>query len=116
VIPTSQHILIYTTIAFGFWYIVGAAKISYPLRIMLRKVPLALVDSGVIKEGVPVQLLGTSISIFLDLIQCAACFGFWTGLFAGGVLGFDFQESILVGLYTCATNLILSGYAGQSLE
>lgn len=61
----------YAIAAFGLAYIVGHSAISLPFRMA--------VDPGE-------QLRGPSDALrayFLVLVECPACFGFWTGLFGG---------------------------------
>ena len=101
----------YTVAAFGLAYIVGHSVISLPLRLAVDPGPD--VDS-------PAKV---SWAWFLMLIECPACFGFWTGLFAGMVyVAVDGplypREGALarvlwavgLALYTCGANFILARF------
>ena len=64
-------LLFYAVAAFGLAYIVGHSVISLPLRLAVDPGPEIKTQRDVFW------------SWFLMLIECPACFGFWTGLFAG---------------------------------
>lgn len=64
-------LLFYTVAAFGLAYIVGHSAISLPFRMAVDPGPDVTTPSRVFWAW------------FLMLIECPACFGFWTGLFAG---------------------------------
>lgn len=101
----------YTVAAFGLAYIVGHSVISLPLRIA--------VDPGQELRG-PKDALR---AWFLMLIECPACFGFWTGLFTGmlyaaadgdlypreGALA-KFMFAAGLALYTTGSNFVLARF------
>lgn len=101
----------YTIAAFGLAYIVGHSGISLPFRMLL--------DPG--EELIsPTQ---AARSFVLMLIECPACFGFWTGVFAGMLyLWIDgayypkegplakFLFAFGLALYTTGSNFILARF------
>lgn len=92
-------VLFFVTIAvFGFCFIVGSSKISYGPRRMMY-------DRG----GLPGR-------IFVMLIECPSCLGFWIGLLAGGLhppQGFGrFSFALLMGCYMSGANFILGKITG----
>jgi hypothetical protein len=105
-------LLFYTVAAFGLAYIVGHSAISLPLRILME----------------PPDLRGPQDAFrawALMLIECPACFGFWTGLLGGMVYAaldgpLYPQEGVLarllfavgLALYTCGANFILARFTG----
>lgn len=64
-------LLFYAVAAFGLAYIVGHSVISLPFRMAI--------DPGA-DVHTPRQVF---CAWLLMLVECPACFGFWTGLFAG---------------------------------
>lgn len=99
----------YTFAAFGLAYIVGHSSISLPFRMALD-------------PGEELTRPGQALRAFvLMLIECPACFGFWTGAFAGllyvavdgtyypkeGALA-RFMFAAGLALYTAGTNFTLS--------
>lgn len=99
----------YTVAAFGLAYIVGHSGISLPFRMLL--------DPGE-KLASPGD---AARSFVLMLLECPACFGFWTGVFAGMLyLGVDgayypkegalakFLFAAGLALYTTGSNFILA--------
>lgn len=93
--------------AFGFAFIVGHSKISLPVRQRLD-------------PGVPLRGWGDALRVlFLVLIECPACIGFWFGAIAQlaalltGHSGF-FQSVpaafsvVLTGCATSGSNFILA--------
>lgn len=101
----------YTVAAFGLAYIVGHSVISLPIRIA--------VDPGQELRGPR----DAARAWFLMLIECPACFGFWTGLFAGMLYaGLDgdlypregalakFMFAAGLALYTTGSNFVLARF------
>jgi ribose/xylose/arabinose/galactoside ABC-type transport system permease subunit len=91
-------LIVYTVASFGLAYIVGHSRISRPVR-------LALHDSG-----------GPALRLLVEILECPACFGFWTGLIAGTVLTITRHEplivSIGVGCYTTGSNFLIGRATG----
>ncbi len=83
-------LLIYSLFTFGLWFIVGASKISLPVRVALNN-------------------LGLVGRVFVMLLECSGCFGFWEGL----AYGYFFHPAwvphhwAVLALITCATNLVV---------
>lgn len=99
----------YTVAAFGLAYIVGHSAISLPFRMAVDPGPD--VDS-------PAKVFW---AWFLMLIECPACFGFWTGLFAGMLYAaMDGEQypregalarilfAVGLALYTTGSNFVLA--------
>ena len=100
----------YSLAAFGLAYIVGHSSISLPFRMLM--------DPG---ENIttPPQAFR---AFLLMLLECPACFGFWTGACAGLLhayaVGSWMPESLVVlpkplfilglGLYTTGSNYLLA--------
>lgn len=88
--------------AFGFCYIVGGSRISFPVR-------TAVANHGSIAGG-----------WLLELIECPACLGAWVGGFVGIGVSYHFGltagESFIVALglacYTAGVNYILGRLTG----
>lgn len=97
--------------AFGLAYIVGHSSISRPVRVLLGGVPAAP-ELG--RAAVP-GMFGPVGEWFCELLECPACFGFWTGLVGGfTVLRADdlsapaqFGWCVWVGCVTTGFNFIL---------
>lgn len=101
----------YTFAAFGLAYIVGHSSISLPFRMLM--------DPGE-EMATPWDALR---AFALVLLECPACFGFWTGAFAGllyvavdgtyypkdGALA-RFLFAAGLALYTAGTNFTLSRF------
>lgn len=91
-------ILVYTISAFGLAYIVGHSRISRPVR-------LALHDTG-----------GWWTRTIVELVECPACFGFWTGLAVGSYLALahhaPFGVPFGVACYTTGANFLLGRVTG----
>lgn len=101
----------YSVAAFGLAYIVGHSGISLPFRMLL--------DPGE-ELATPGQ---AARSFVLMLMECPACFGFWTGVFSGMLyLGMDgthypkegplakFLFAAGLALYTTGSNFILARF------
>ena len=91
----------YCLTAFGLAFVVGQSKISLPFRVALAK-------AG------PVGLF------LVELLECPGCFGFWCGIaysFTAHGRGLTlwapplWAGTIALGLFTCATNMVLNHYA-----
>lgn len=92
-----QVIFVGTMAAFGLAYIVGHAKISLGAR------------TAVAKRG--------ALGLWLvQLLECPACFGFWTGVVAGAVLWraglLAAGEASLLPPAITATNFMLGTLTG----
>lgn len=61
-------LVVYTFAAFGFCWIVGGARVSLPFREWLAEMRE--------RKNIPAQ-------IFLELIECPGCLGFWVGFLIG---------------------------------
>ena len=92
---TPSDLFFYFVCAFGLWYIVGYAQISFPFRSWWRR--------RVIERHPFARYL-------LDLVQCQACFGFWTGLVWGALTGW--RESVVLALATTTMNILIARLAG----
>jgi hypothetical protein len=98
-VPSTQLLLVFTVAAFGLAYIVGHSKIS-----LLPREALA-------KSTNPIAV------VFLLLIECPACLGFWIGgvsavVWLGGIHGYDLTYVLLMALYTSGSNFILGRVTG----
>jgi hypothetical protein len=89
----------YSVSAFGFAYVVGHSVISMPVREWIARHP------------------GHYWQLFLAVIECPACFGWWVG-FAGGIAAFiadPFVSGLLpvfLPFYTAGSNYILARLTG----
>lgn len=79
-------------VCFGLAYIVGHARVSLPIR-------EAVAQAGVFGR------------VFVELLECPACFGFWEGVALAFVLH-RVPLLFILGCFTAATNLILGRYCG----
>lgn len=93
------YVLVHTVACFGLAWIVGHSRITRPIR-------LALYEVG-----------GFWIRLFVDLLECPGCFGFWSGL----VIGFyvlhassngPFLIPLVVACYTSGSNYLLGRATG----
>ena len=71
----------YLLAAFGLAYIVGHSTISLPVRKWMGGIPERQIN-GVTFTPIP-GALGRFGDFITALIECPACFGFWTGLAMG---------------------------------
>lgn len=100
-------LLVYAVASFGFAYIVGHSKISLPMRQMIDPgAPTVEMTGGKVARGV-----------FLMLLECPACLGFWTGLFAALFLNVwpdvsHLGSPLACALFTSGSNLLLSKLGG----
>ena len=101
--------------AFGLAYVVGFSAISFPLRMWLGGVPAPAVVGFVDGKPLPNQpaavpgALGPFGDFLCKLLECPACFGFWTGaIFGLTVRGDSFPTAFWLGLAVSGSNFILS--------
>jgi hypothetical protein len=102
----ALQLISYALVAYGLYYIVGASKISLPFR-------------TAIDPGMPLRnVVDACRSLFITLIECAPCSGFWIGV-AGSLLvriqpleqlfqPTDAWRWLLYGIFTTATNNFLT--------
>jgi hypothetical protein len=99
---------------FGLAYIVGFSVISLPVRNLLGGIPELRDEDRVV---VPAQrgLLGTPGEWLCKLLECPACFGFWTGALWGPYLvGLDaatpglFNKVLLLGCMVAGSNFTVA--------
>jgi hypothetical protein len=110
--------LIYFAAAFGLAYIIGHAKISFGLRLLLGGAP-AIPGRGLDGANIPptpaVKPLIPVVGPFLaDLMECLACSGFWIGVASSFwlpmVLGSNpVAWSVIVGCATSGMNYVITG-------
>lgn len=96
---------IYCLAAFGLAFIVGSSKITLALRNKIA--------------GSPTKTLGWSRALrafFVELIECAACFGFWEGLAAVFFFSSLVPHWWMLPLLTSGVNLLLAKVAGLMNE
>lgn len=99
------QLLIYSVAAFGFAFIAGFSKISFPIR--------NWIDPGKFTTSV-----GAIRALLVMLIECPPCLGFWTGIVASAVLELrvfqipTWQWIVLLALYTSGSNFILGRVTG----
>jgi hypothetical protein len=86
-------LIFYSFAAFGLAYVAGHAVITRWIREWMF-------NHGVIPKTI------------VMLVECAACFGFWTGFIFGLVMNFSLIFSIVIGLYTTGSNTLLGKIAG----
>lgn len=100
--------VIYILAAFGFAYIVGLSRISFPIRHVLVRI------------GEWAWYTRPFLWL-VDLIQCPMCLGFWTGLIAAwrfdaSLLGLNLISSAFIaGCVTAATNALLLSVVHNAL-
>lgn len=93
-------LIFYAVASFGLAYIVGQSKISLPIRNLIAPpIEIEFEPWGVIRSGL------------VALLECPACFGFWTGL-ACGILAAPFWEIPMLAVFTCGSNYLLAKFAG----
>lgn len=113
----------YTMAMFGLAYIVGHSTISLPFRMAVDPGPAGS-DPRTTPPSVAKNFGDALRHWALALIECAACFGTWTGFIYGAWLQTDFGFSGpnrwvnagVLALYTCSTNFLLSKLGGLILE
>lgn len=99
------NLIFYVFVAFGLAYVVGHSAISKSIR-------EKIFDSGLTFQSRLRRIL-------VDLLECPACFGFWTGVVVA-LLGWtpldvaifsgsgSFLFTIVWGLFTAGSNLTLA--------
>lgn len=98
------QLLFYAIAAFGLAYIIGFSTITLPLRIALGG------ESGstATRPLLTVGRFGKPGEFICSLIECPACFGFWTGLIAGLFWpGHPWYAAFGLALFTSGSNFIL---------
>ncbi len=105
------ELLFYTFAAFGFCWGVGGSTLTRPVRESIAKTAQRTRDDGLSFE--PFVL-----SALLQLAECPACLGFWTGIACGAALaGWHFRLSIIaVGFYTAGVNYVIGRLTGLIAE
>lgn len=93
------YIFVHTVASFGLAWIVGHSRATRPIR-------LALYDVG-----------GFWFSLFVELLECPGCFGFWTGLAVGFYALIEsrngpFLIPLVVACYTSGANYLLGRATG----
>ena len=96
---------IYFAAAFGLAFIVGHSQISLPIRVLVHR-------------------MGALGRFVVELLECPACFGFWTGFFWVVVPGSSMLPVLLptgrlgwalvLGCATSGVNFFLANYSGLS--
>lgn len=115
--------IVYVLAAFGLAYIVGHATISLPFRVWIGGTPSkeslnvsAGMATPVIVPGKP-GALGPFGDFLCALIECPACFGFWTGVVSGAFtlvnpppdIFFSWWSwPIVLGCFTAGSNFVVS--------
>ena len=113
--------MVYLGAAFGLAYIVGHSTISLPFRTWLGGVPsreieptLALPGAKIVASGKP-GALGPFGDFICSLLECPACFGFWTGLFSSQLLAAPaelhttwWNWPVVLGCLTAGSNFAVS--------
>lgn len=102
----ALQLIVYAFVAYGLHYIVGASKISLPFR--------TAIDPG---PGKLRNIIDACRSLFITLIECAACCGFWIGIIAASYIKLaaleqlfhpeDWMRYSLYAVFTTATNHFL---------
>lgn len=100
--------LVYAFAAFGFAYIMGMAKVSFPIRSLLLRLSQW-------------AWYTRPFGWLVDLLQCPMCLGFWTGVVAAvrfdvSLVGLNAVSSAVVaGCVTAGTNALLFSLAHNAL-
>ena len=96
-------LVFYSVAMFGLAYIVGHATISRGIRERLFAQ-----EAG---SDEAVSSMRYIVRVFVYMLECPACFGFWTGLTTAlfGWTVFDLPMSLIAwGLYTAGSNFIIA--------
>lgn len=105
-----MDLLVYMVAAFGFAYIVGRSRISYPIRLAVN-----LIGSWPNPVWRPLRW-------FVILIECPACLGFWIGgaaayRFDVSLIGLNaISSAVIAGCFTSASNLLFYALARSVME
>jgi hypothetical protein len=109
-------LIFYVFAAFGLAYIVGHSVISRPIRNIIAG---GFIDGSgsYYPNSDPPQPTHPWRSALVDILECPACFGFWTGLFAGcarftpfDVPDYYIVNAIVWGVFTSGTNYTLAKF------
>jgi hypothetical protein len=107
------HFAVFLLGAFGLAYIVGHSTISLPIRILLGGTK----GSAEVHEGMGFVTppkpgsFGPAGEFLCELLECPACFGFWTGLVSGLTLfSLSLGASFGLGLVVSGSNFILGRF------
>jgi len=115
--------LIYFAAAFGLAYILGHAKISFGLRVLLGGIPGTPgrgLDGSTTPAVPEIRPLIPVVGPFLaELLECLACSGFWIGVASSFwlpmVLGSNpVAWSVIMGCATSGMNYTISGIVYKS--
>jgi len=98
-------LLVYCLAAFGLAFIVGSSKITLRMRNAIAPLPKA---DRTLANGLR--------RFFIELIECAACFGFWEGLAALYFFSALVPRWWILPLLTSGVNLLLAKIAGLMNE
>lgn len=93
---------IYTIAAFGFVYIVGHSLITKGIREWIY--------------GDEWSPIARTRRLFVSLLECPACLGFWIGLVAGYAAPLASLPPLTLALYTTGANFILAKLTGLMPE
>lgn len=122
--------IIYFLSAFGLSWIIGHAKITLSLRVLLAgrkefaaQSEIRTPQGQVIQQAFPAQtalppLIPVVGPFLVELMECTACSGTWIGFAASFwmpmVLGSNpVAWCLIMGCATCASNLIVAKYFGR---
>lgn len=94
-----ESLVFFTFAAFGLAYIVGHARISLPIR--------QWIFPSRDGEGRVEVLLNQLRIMFVELIECPACFGFWIGFIGSVAVKNSFIASLCWGCYISGVNFLL---------
>ncbi len=98
-------LVFYVFSMFGLAYIVGHAAISRPIREWIAEIGFT--------GGSPI--IAALARLVLALIECPACFGFWSGVVMTliGSVPFDVRFSAIAwALFTSGTNYVIARITG----
>lgn len=109
----TSELLIYALAAYGLWYVVGRARVSRRAREAIA--PLAPPSPlSVFRRVHPLRYW------LVALVECPACFGYWTGSILGGYIFRSFGHWLLVSVamsfLTVSTNLLLFAATRTALD
>jgi hypothetical protein len=97
----------YLLAAFGLAFIVGHSEISVGFRRFIGGRPARVTDDGGFVPGEPGRI-GRPGEFLCALVECPACFGFWTGLLASLALGYSAVLAVAAGCMTSGSNFVLA--------
>jgi hypothetical protein len=114
---TPSAAIAYVLAAFGFAYVVGMSAITADVRVRLME--WAWEETGLDGQHGFRTRPRRLVEFLLDLMQCPACFGTWTGFVVGLYVFEDLSTAATLALITCTTNGLLANFSGlrrQSVE